>query len=61
MAPTPSDTATPIIVAKTAKTSTTVPNGPSTLFPKIGRNVREMSPKSFFLNCVYARANATIP
>ena len=48
MAPTPSDTATPIIVAKAARTSITVPNGPSTLFPKIGRNVREMSPKSFF-------------
>ncbi len=35
-----------MIVAKTDITSTVVPIGPSTLLPKIGRNVLDISPFS---------------
>ena len=48
-------------MAKTETTSIIVPKGPSTLFPKIGRNVFEINAGSFFLNWKYAHANATTP
>ena len=38
-----------------------VPIGPSTLSPKIGRNVLEINPGSSLRNCAYAKANATTP
>ncbi len=49
-----------IIVGKRGKRCRRVGNGGSSLFGKIGGNVGEMSGKSFFVKCVYARGNATL-